>query len=63
MDITDIEEFKVFIFKRGCGKCQYQWFPRAENPKKCPRCQVWLWDDEVADNTMAEARVPSEGSP
>ena len=25
-----------------CPRCGYEWMPRVENPKKCPRCQKWL---------------------
>jgi predicted Zn-ribbon and HTH transcriptional regulator len=27
------------MYKLKCEKCGYQWFPRVENPWKCPRCQ------------------------
>jgi len=41
MDI-DIKALELFIIKRNCEKCGYQWFPRSQNPKKCPCCQTWL---------------------
>lgn len=25
-----------------CPKCSYNWETKAENPKKCPRCQARL---------------------
>lgn len=25
-----------------CPKCNYQWKPRVENPKECPRCKSRL---------------------
>jgi len=25
-----------------CPYCGYEWVPRVEKPKKCPRCQRWL---------------------
>jgi len=25
-----------------CPKCGYQWEPRVDNPKRCPRCGKWL---------------------
>jgi predicted Zn-ribbon and HTH transcriptional regulator len=25
--------------KFECKKCGYEWFPRTEQPYKCPRCQ------------------------
>lgn len=37
--------------KRECEKCQYTWLPRSENPKRCPRCQAWLWPDESEEET------------
>lgn len=42
MDIEDTNEPDSFIKKRVCQKCYHQWFPRAGNPQRCPRCQVWL---------------------
>jgi len=26
------------LVKLSCPKCGYQWIPRVENPKKCPKC-------------------------
>jgi len=28
--------------KKVCPHCGYEWIPRVENPKKCPRCARWL---------------------
>jgi len=42
MDITNVKEFETFILKRICQKCRHGWFPRSNNPQKCPRCQAWL---------------------
>jgi len=25
-----------------CDKCSYQWAPRKETPKECPRCKTRL---------------------
>ena len=25
-----------------CPYCKYDWVPRVNSPKKCPRCQKWL---------------------
>jgi predicted Zn-ribbon and HTH transcriptional regulator len=25
-----------------CPHCGYEWRPRVERPKKCPRCYRWL---------------------
>jgi len=27
------------VLKLNCKKCGYEWFPRTEQPYKCPRCQ------------------------
>ena len=37
MGKTKLEPRKMF-----CSQCSYEWTPRVENPKKCPRCQRWL---------------------
>lgn len=41
----DLKKLDMFIFKRNCGRCQYNWFPRSQSPKRCPKCQIWLWSD------------------
>jgi len=30
------------IKKRKCEKCGWEWIPRVNEPKRCPRCQAWL---------------------
>ena len=27
---------------RNCAKCNYEWTPRREAPKACPRCKTRL---------------------
>ena len=56
LDLMDIKEFETFILKRGCVKCRHQWFPRSQNPQRCPRCQTWL-DKPVED---ASTKVKNE---
>ena len=36
-----LKEFEVVI-RQECEKCKHQWFPRSQNPQRCPRCQTWL---------------------
>jgi predicted Zn-ribbon and HTH transcriptional regulator len=33
---------KMQLPKIKCQKCGYEWIPRVENPKKCPKCGVLL---------------------
>jgi len=30
------------VRKKVCPYCGYEWIPRVEKPKRCPRCQRWL---------------------
>ena len=30
------------MLKKYCPKCNYEWLPRASDPKRCPRCGKWL---------------------
>ena len=34
---------------RNCPWCGYEWEPRVEAPKRCPRCQRWLvpWEKQA----------------
>lgn len=54
----DIKEFETFILKRGCVKCRHQWFPRSQNPQRCPRCQTWL--DKQQQDASAEEEQKDE---
>lgn len=29
-----------------CVKCLFKWLPRADNPKKCPKCGTRNWNEE-----------------
>lgn len=49
---TTIDIKKLFIFKRNCPKCYHAWFPRAQNPQRCPKCQVWL--DKLVEDDKKE---------
>ena len=37
----------------NCGKCEYEWISRVDNPKACPRCKTRLDYEEVAGRTSA----------
>ncbi|MEM3260703.1 MAG: hypothetical protein QXZ38_04085 [Candidatus Micrarchaeaceae archaeon] len=39
---------KVKIEKIGykCLRCGYEWIPKKENPKNCPRCHSPYWFKE-----------------
>jgi len=30
-----------------CKKCDYQWFPRMENPTVCPKCKSYKWNQDL----------------
>lgn len=29
-----------------CARCEYEWTPRTDNPKQCPRCKSHLWNKQ-----------------
>ena len=33
---------KIEVVQITCEMCGYQWIPRIENPKVCPRCKNFL---------------------
>lgn len=35
--------------QKKCPKCNYQWIPRRENPKECPKCKKRLDKTNGAD--------------
>ena len=37
-----MDEVKVDVRTIICPHCGYEWPPRVESPKKCPKCQKWL---------------------
>ena len=39
---TGIVREKVVRQEIICSRCQYQWTPRIDKPKKCPKCKSWL---------------------
>lgn len=30
-----------------CFNCGWNWKPRKENPKSCPRCKTYKWKEKV----------------
>jgi len=53
MDSNDLD---MFVIKRGCDKCRYQWFPRTKDTKRCPRCQTWLSPVKPNEDTGQESK-------
>jgi len=39
-----------------CQKCSYQWAPRKETPKECPRCKTRLDYKEIEQLVVGGAR-------
>ena len=37
---------KVGIFKLKCKRCGYEWIPRKEDVRMCPRCKSLYFDQE-----------------
>ena len=37
---------KVKIQKIKCLQCEWEWQPRKEEVRKCPRCQSLNWNKE-----------------
>jgi Zn finger protein HypA/HybF involved in hydrogenase expression len=35
---------KVKLLKLKCKQCDWEWQPRKEDVRKCPRCQSVYWD-------------------
>ena len=37
-----------------CLRCEYEWEKRKENPKSCPRCKRYDWDDSKQKESEEE---------
>jgi len=37
-----------------CKKCGYFWQSRIENPKTCPRCKSYTWNQEYKREQIKE---------
>jgi len=37
---------KVFVQKLKCKRCGYEWIPRTEDVRRCPKCGTVYWDRE-----------------
>lgn len=33
--------------EKVCKKCGHKWVPRTDNPKSCPGCKSYNWDEDV----------------
>ena len=44
-----------------CLRCGYQWFPRVENPAKCPHCSSPLWNTERAQQLPGKPAPTRKG--
>lgn len=33
--------------KHRCKKCKYKWESRKDDPKECPRCKRYDWDNQT----------------
>ena len=33
-----------------CKRCGHKWTPRVPNPKRCPKCLRYGWDEDVVSN-------------
>ena len=45
--------------KFECKKCGYEWFPRTEQPYKCPRCQSPLNPKRKAEGLTVTSHEPN----
>ena len=39
----------IELQKLLCRKCGHEWLPRTPQPKKCPRCSSYKWEEVVED--------------
>ncbi len=37
---------KVQLFKVKCKRCGYEWTPRKDDVRVCPKCHSAWWDTE-----------------
>ena len=44
-----------------CLRCGYQWFPRVENPARCPHCSSSLWNTERAQQLPGKPAPTRKG--
>ncbi len=35
-----------------CLRCGYEWIPKVENPKQCPKCKRMDWDVKKEDKQV-----------
>lgn len=41
---------KHSLKKLQCLRCDYEWYPRNEDVKLCPRCKSYVWWKPRKDN-------------
>lgn len=39
---------------RKCFNCNWEWTPRVDNPKECPKCKSYKWNECVIENITPE---------
>jgi len=37
---------EIKIKKLKCLQCNYEWMPRTNDVRRCPKCQSVFWDKE-----------------
>jgi len=42
----------IKIIKLKCKRCRYEWNPRKEEVRICPKCKSAWWDKEKNDKNM-----------
>jgi predicted Zn-ribbon and HTH transcriptional regulator len=40
------------VFRDG-SHCGYAWSPRGEQPRKCPKCMSYKWNEPPSETTGA----------
>lgn len=35
-----------------CKQCGHEWNPRVPNPKKCPACQSYKWNEQKVEKRV-----------
>jgi predicted Zn-ribbon and HTH transcriptional regulator len=43
-----LQKLKCKLQKLKCGKCGYEWTPRKEDVRQCPKCKTAYWDKKEA---------------
>lgn len=35
--------------EKKCKNCEYEWVSKVENPKQCPKCKRYDWENQQDD--------------